>query len=100
MRIIDKNNFEQLRTQKNIVILGNFDGIHKGHQELIKRGIECTKECDCKTILYTFKSHSDQDVKLLTNNHEKIEILKNYSSKKGILCDIVELYTQIQFYGG
>ena len=78
MRIIDKNNFEQLRTQKNIVILGNFDGIHKGHQELIKRGIECTKECDCKTILYTFKSHSDQDVKLLTNNHEKIEILKNY----------------------
>ena len=29
-----------------------------------------------------------------------VEILKNYSSKKGILCDIVELYTQIQFYGG
>ena len=26
-----------------------------------------------------------------------MEILKNYSSKKGILCDIVELYTQIQF---
>ena len=78
MRIIDKNNFEQLSTQKNIVILGNFDGIHKGHQELIKRGISCAKENNHKTILFTFKSHTDQKVKLLTNNCEKIEILKNF----------------------
>lgn len=31
---------------------------------------------------------------------EILIFMEIYSSKKGILCDIVELYTQIQFYGG
>ena len=44
MKIIDKNNISELKKQKNIIILGNFDGIHLGHQELIKRGIECSED--------------------------------------------------------
>lgn len=78
MKIIDKNNLEELKMQKNIVILGNFDGIHIGHQELIKTGILCAKGTEYKTILYTFRSHTNENIKLLTNNQEKIELLKNF----------------------
>ena len=63
MKIIDKNNISELKKQKNIIILGNFDGIHLGHQELIKRGIECAKGTEYKTVLYTFKTHTNQNIK-------------------------------------
>ena len=49
MKIIDKNNILELKKQKNIIILGNFDGIHLGHQELIKSGIECSEKTEYKT---------------------------------------------------
>lgn len=78
MKIIDKNNISELKKQKNIIILGNFDGIHLGHQELIKRGIECAENTEYKTILYTFKTHTNNNIKLLTNNEEKLLLLKEF----------------------
>ena len=79
MKIIDKNNISELKKQKNIIILGNFDGIHLGHQELIKKGIECSEDTEYKTVLYTFKTHTNQNIKLLTNNEEKILLLKKFN---------------------
>jgi riboflavin kinase/FMN adenylyltransferase len=42
---------------KSIVTLGNFDGLHLGHQELIKMVIRRAKETGGKSLVVTFRPH-------------------------------------------
>ena len=37
-------NIEEIKHNKNIVILGNFDGVHKGHQVILQKAVERAKD--------------------------------------------------------
>ena len=39
------------------VALGNFDGVHKGHQELIQRCVSIAKEQGLASVVFTFLNH-------------------------------------------
>ena len=39
------------------VALGSFDGVHLGHQELIKRTSELAKSLGIATAVFTFSNH-------------------------------------------
>lgn len=43
--------------QSPIVTLGNFDGVHRGHQHLIHQVIACAKRCGRPSLLLTFEPH-------------------------------------------
>lgn len=72
------------KDQNQIVILGFFDGIHKGHQSLIQEAekISSTLNDSPSLLLYTFNRHPLEIVKpeqapfLLTTLEEKIELLE------------------------
>ena len=53
--------FKSLDDIKNIketvVALGNFDGIHKGHQELIRRAVKSARVSGHKSAVFTFNNH-------------------------------------------
>lgn len=53
--------FKSLEEIENIqftsVALGNFDGIHKGHQELIRCAVAAAKEKGLKSAVFTFTNH-------------------------------------------
>ena len=64
-----------------VVSLGNFDGIHKGHQKLMKKNIEISKKYKLNSSVLLFKENTrktlkDQD-EYLTSLDDKIEILSN-----------------------
>ncbi|MBP3653373.1 MAG: FAD synthetase family protein [Clostridia bacterium] len=40
-----------------VVALGTFDGVHIGHQALIRRAMELAKEMDAKCVVCTFDRH-------------------------------------------
>lgn len=40
-----------------VVALGNFDGVHKGHQELIKRTVKTAETAGFKSAVFTFANH-------------------------------------------
>jgi riboflavin kinase/FMN adenylyltransferase len=68
---------------KAIVTIGTFDGVHVGHQLIIKRLIEKAKEVGGETVLLTFWPHprliispNENNLKLLTTIDEKTEILE------------------------
>ncbi len=46
--------------QKWVVALGNFDGVHKGHQAIIERGKQLAKELGAKMAVVTFEPHPKQ----------------------------------------
>jgi len=64
-----------------VVALGNFDGIHKGHQELLKAAIEDAKERGLKSAVFTFSNHPKNElsgyqvVKNIIYDKEKLEIM-------------------------
>ena len=61
---------------KKVVILGNFDGLHIGHQKLIKEAIHYAKEHNFECIIYTF-STLPNNKKYIMTTEEKLEALKS-----------------------
>ena len=53
--------FETLEEIKDIepsaVALGNFDGVHLGHQELIRQMVKTARERNLKAAVFTFSNH-------------------------------------------
>jgi riboflavin kinase/FMN adenylyltransferase len=41
----------------SVVTLGAFDGVHRGHQALIHRAVECAKALGVEAVAYTFDPH-------------------------------------------
>ncbi len=47
-------------TEETVVALGNFDGVHRGHQQMIKALIEKGKELGLRPVVITFSPHPRQ----------------------------------------
>ncbi len=89
--------------EKTIITIGNFDGLHKGHQELIKRSVSCAKNNNLKSVVFTFSNHPlnffrPNSIKNIITNKEKINILKSFGVD--IIINIVfnEDMTKISSY--
>ena len=76
-RLEDINNIEP-----TVVALGNFDGIHKGHQEIISRTVKEADAAGLKSAVFTFSNHTSSvlknvpPVKNILYAEEKMRILE------------------------
>lgn len=66
---------------KTAIALGNFDGVHKGHQKLLKRMISKGRELDLLTSVLVFENHTKEVIKgtkqdLLTSTGQRNQIIK------------------------
>lgn len=80
MQVIRTPNYSM--TKESVVAFGKFDGIHKGHQKLIKILCDESKKDDRLSIVYTFLTHpklvfSEDTIEILTTNDEKEKIIEN-----------------------
>ncbi len=73
--------------KKAVITIGTFDGVHLGHQQIIKLLKEEAADIGGETVIITFYphprkivSHGKSDVKILNTLEEKIELL----NKKGV----------------
>jgi len=67
-----------------IVTIGTFDGVHFGHQKIIKQLVEKAKADNGESVILTFFPHprmiidpENQDLKMINTINEKAEILKS-----------------------
>jgi riboflavin kinase/FMN adenylyltransferase len=78
------------------ITIGNFDGIHLGHQHLLHEVRELAQTLQCKPVLVTFQPHTllvvrpDIDIRFLTTQDEKLALAKQYG---GIADSIVITFT-------
>ena len=67
---------------KTIIAIGNFDGIHLGHQAIFKEMEKEKNSINGQTAVLTFEPHPlkflapEKDILLLTPFHEKIELIE------------------------
>ncbi len=78
---------DEIAPQKQTVLtVGSFDGIHLGHQEILRELASQSRDCDCTEALITFHPHpkevlgkgNQQGIELLTPLEEKLEILEDF----------------------
>ena len=76
-------NIEQINHPfKNAVItIGNFDGVHKGHQTLFRQVIEKTNQIDGTSVAVTFEPHPLRALgisspPLITRKDQKVELIE------------------------
>ncbi len=84
MKIIDGIENVKQRLPYPVLTIGNFDGVHLGHQALFRMLIERAKKHNGTSIVFTFVPHPlrviapERAPKLLTTYKEKIRLIKNY----------------------
>lgn len=80
MEIIDLEDYKEER-YKTSIALGNFDGVHIGHKELIKTMVAEAKRLGNRAAVLIFYNHTREIIEgrrpdLLTSNPQKEKILK------------------------
>ena len=78
------NSFDQINIDEKLCLtIGNFDGIHKGHREIIKNLIKQTKTSNLKSAILSFTPHPK-----IYFNKQKNFMINSQSKKKEILKDL------------
>ena len=111
----DKN-LKEIKRNKNIVILGNFDGVHIGHQIILQKAVKQAKEKNLKTIVYTFREYpKNQQTKITTCSEkayllnkngidylylEQFEKVRNYTPKEFVEKVLVDILNAAEVYCG
>lgn len=78
--------FRELSTIKNTCVgLGFFDGVHSGHQALIKKLVDISKENNKKSVVITFKENpaekfSKEKITYLTTTDEKEKLMSAFNT--------------------
>lgn len=82
--------------QPTVVTIGTFDGVHVGHQKILKRLIESAKKEELASAVLTFFPHprmvlqKEMDIKLIQSIEERQEVIQN----QGIDFFIVHPFTK------
>ena len=93
-----QKNSEELKKKGNIVILGNFDGVHKGHMTIFKNAIERAKEKDYNTP--SEKVELIDEVGIDYIYLEEFEDVRNYSPEEFIEKVLVNTLNVKEIYCG
>jgi len=74
---------EFTRLNNAVVTIGTFDGVHVGHQKIINRLLEITRQTGGESVILTFFPHprmilhpEDLNLKLITTMSEKADLLE------------------------
>jgi riboflavin kinase/FMN adenylyltransferase len=67
-----------------VITIGNFDGVHRGHQRLMHELREMAEELNCEPAMVTFEPHTlmvvrpTLDIQYLTTLEEKLALARRY----------------------
>lgn len=111
MEVIKSDLFHEYHNNPTVVAIGSFDGLHKGHQKIIKKTIEVAENMNLHSGVFSFFPHPlevvapEKSPSFLISRNQKIKILdslgidyyfeqeftKNFSklSFKEFLCDVL-----------
>lgn len=97
------NNFLEYKKVSNaIVTIGTFDGVHLGHQAILKDMVKTAKEIGGETVVITFYPHPRQvlnidsaNLRFITTQEEKIKHLDDLGIDNLIIVNFTKEFSRI-----
>ena len=97
------NNFTDfIKIPNAIVTIGTFDGVHLGHQAILKDMVNAAKEIDGETVVITFYPHPRQvlnidsaNLRFITTQEEKIRHLEKIGIDNLIIVNFTKEFSRI-----
>lgn len=86
---------KEIELNGSVIAIGAFDGIHKGHQTVIKETVEYAKQFNVSSVIYTFDPpprHFFQNAKILTDLTEKTKRVSQLGIDKMIIATFDDTY--------
>ena len=87
--------------QNPVLTIGNFDGVHMGHQKIIKRVLEAKKRHRSTAVALTFDPHPikalypERGVRILTPTEEKARLMAHYGIDALVLANFDREFASI-----
>lgn len=84
-----------------VVTIGNFDGVHIGHQGIFQRVIRRAREIDGVSVVYTFDPHPlkiiapERNLSLLNTFKKKMELIAAYGIEMTICADFTRDFARM-----
>lgn len=100
--MIVARSLEELKfDKKSIITVGTFDGVHLGHQEIIKILNSVKQNKGLRSVIVTFDPHpqivlrnKDRDIKILSTTDEKIKIFESYGIDLVYIINFTKEFSQ------
>lgn len=96
----DLNNLPKF--QNAVITVGTFDGVHKGHQQIISKLNSLAKKHQGESVLITFHPHprfvinpNDTSLKLINTLEEKIVLLEKYGIDKLVVVPFTKEFSNL-----
>ncbi len=86
---------------EKILTIGTFDGVHIGHQKILKRVVALAQEEDLVPTVLTLFPHprmvlqKDNSIKLLNTINERIQLLKNLGIEEVIVKEFTKEFANL-----
>ena len=85
-----------------VITVGTFDGVHVGHQTIIKRINAIANQCNGESVLLTFEPHprkiilnDNTSLKLINTIDEKIKLLEKYGLDHLVIHPFTKEFSRI-----
>lgn len=76
------------------VVLGNFDGIHRGHLKLLSKAVACSKEKQVSSVFFTFEPHPS----FVLQHKEPVDLIYTSLEKQKVVEELgLDYYIEYPF---
>lgn len=85
---------------ETVLTMGAFDGVHSGHQAIIRSLTETAQRTQCRSLLISFAPHPQSvvmpgSIRLLTTDDEKLSLLQQTGVDELLVIPFTEAFSQI-----
>lgn len=94
MQLIRTDNFSVKYCSRSVITVGNFDGVHRGHQEIFRRLSSCADSSSATSIVITFDPHPLQ---VISPDNAPLPITTVFQRRQLIDQSDIDILVEIPF---
>lgn len=93
--------YSSLELPRSVVAIGAFDGVHRGHQTVIRQSVQRSRKLRVPSVVYTFDPPPRvffQGARMLTPVEEKLDKIGKLGARHAVVARFDEVYAERSAY--